>query len=94
MLHYKLQIGCMVIVLLVLVLYFRERHEQKNVKRMKCFERLLIFSLLYFVLDIVTVYTVNHTDTVPVLSEGAAWMDDPADYSIPSAFAAYRDMMI
>jgi len=67
MLHYKLQIGCMVIVLLVLVLYFRERHEQKNVKRMKCFERLLIFSLLYFVLDIVTVYTVNHLETVPVV---------------------------
>ena len=67
MLHYKLQIGCMVIVLLVLVLYFRERHEQKNVKRMKCFERLLLFSLLYFVLDIVTVYTVNHVDTVPVV---------------------------
>ena len=57
----------MVIVLLVLVLYFRERHEQKNVKRMKCFERLLLFSLLYFVLDIVTVYTVNHVDTVPVV---------------------------
>lgn len=66
MLHYKLQIGCMVIVLLVLVLYFRERQEQKNVKRMMCFERLLIFSLLYFVLDIVTVYTVNHLDTIPV----------------------------
>lgn len=66
MLHYKLQIGCMVIVLLVLVLYFRERHEQKNVKRMMCFERLLIFSLFYFVLDIATVYTVNHLDTVPV----------------------------
>ena len=68
MLHYKLQIGCMVIVLLVLVLYFRERHEQKNVKRMMCFERLLIFSLLYFVLDVVTVYTVNHLDTVPVIA--------------------------
>ncbi len=67
MLHYKLQIGCMVIVLLVLILYFRERHEQKNMKRMMCFERLLIFSLLYFVLDIVTVYTVNHLDTVPAL---------------------------
>ncbi|MBR2407970.1 MAG: HD domain-containing protein [Lachnospiraceae bacterium] len=67
MLHYKLQIGCMVIVSLVFVLYFRERHEQKNVKRMRCFERLLIFSLLYFVLDIVTVYTVNHQDTVPVV---------------------------
>ena len=67
MLHYKLQIGCMVIVLLVLVLYFRERHEQKNVKRVMCFERLLLFSLLYFVMDIVTVYTVNHLDTVPVL---------------------------
>ena len=67
MLHYKLQIGCMVIVSLVFVLYFRERHEQKNVKRMRCFERLLIFSLLYFVLDIVTVYTVNHPDTVPVV---------------------------
>lgn len=57
----------MVIVSLVFVLYFRERHEQKNVKRMRCFERLLIFSLLYFVLDIVTVYTVNHQDTVPVV---------------------------
>lgn len=67
MLHYKLQIGCMVIVSLVFVLYFRERHEQKNVKRMRCFERLLIFSLLYYVLDIVTVYTVNHQDTVPVV---------------------------
>ncbi len=67
MLHYKLQIGCMVIVMLVLVLYFRERHEQKNVKRMMCFERLLLFSLLYFVLDIATVYTVNHLDTVPVV---------------------------
>lgn len=67
MLHYKLQIGCMVIVMLVFVLYFRERHEQKNLKRMKCFERLLLFSFLYFVLDIVTVYTVNHLDTVPVV---------------------------
>ncbi len=67
MLHYKLQIGCMVIVILVLVLYFRERHEQKNIKRMKCFERLLIFSLLYFVMDMTTVYTVNHLDRVPVV---------------------------
>lgn len=67
MLHYKLQIGCMVIVLLVLVLYFRERHQQKNLKRMMCFERLLIFSLVYFALDIITVYTVNHPDTVPVV---------------------------
>ncbi len=67
MLHYKLQIGCMVIVLLVFVLYFRERHQQKNMKRMKCFERLLIFSFVYFILDIVTVYTVNHSDTVPVV---------------------------
>jgi len=67
MLHYKLQIGCMVIVLLVLVLYFRERHQQKNIKRMKCFERLLIFSLVYFALDIITVYTVNHLDKVPVV---------------------------
>ncbi len=67
MLHYKLQIGCMVIVLLVFVLYFRERHQQKNMKRMKCFERLLVFSFVYFILDIVTVYTVNHPDTVPVV---------------------------
>lgn len=67
MLHYKLQIGCMVIVLLVLVLYFRERHKQRNLKRMTSFERLLIFSLLYFVLDITTVYTVNHLESVPVV---------------------------
>ncbi|MBQ8800032.1 MAG: HD domain-containing protein [Lachnospiraceae bacterium] len=67
MLHYKLQIGCMVIVLLIFVLYFRGRQKQKNLKRMTSFERLLFFSLLYFVLDIVTVYTVNHLDTVPVI---------------------------
>lgn len=65
-LHYKLQIGCMVIVLLISMLYFRERRQQKNMKRMKCFERLLVFSFVYFILDIATVYTVNHTDTVPV----------------------------
>ncbi len=66
MLHYKLQIGCIVMVLLVLYLYIRERNVQKNIKRMKCFERLLRDALLYFVLDILTVYTVNHLDTVPV----------------------------
>lgn len=71
MLHYKLQIGCMVIVLLVLALYHRERHAQKNVKRVKCFERLLLFSLLYFVMDIVTVYTVNHLETVPLVLNNA-----------------------
>lgn len=66
MLHFKLQIGCMVIVFLIFMLYFRERRQQKNMKRMKCFERLLVFSFVYFILDIATVYTVNHTDTVPV----------------------------
>ncbi|MBR5445771.1 MAG: A/G-specific adenine glycosylase [Clostridia bacterium] len=34
------------------------------------------------------------TDTAPDLPDGAAWMDDPEAYSIPSAFAAYRDRMI
>ena len=66
MLHYKLQIGCMVIVVLVFVLYFRGRQKQKDLKRITSFERLLFFSLLYFVFDITTVYTVNHLDSVPV----------------------------
>ena len=46
MLHFKLQIGCIVIVLLISMLYFRERRQQKNMKRMKCFERLLVFSFV------------------------------------------------
>lgn len=67
MLHYKLQFGCLVIVLLVFAMYFRARRLQKNVKRVKCFESLLYVSVLYFALDITTVYTVNHLDSVPVM---------------------------
>ena len=33
------------------------------------------------------------TDTAPVLPEGAVWMADLAEYSIPSAFAAYRSLL-
>lgn len=67
MLHYKLQFGCMIIVVLICVMYFSGRSQRKNVKRVKWFERLLITSLIYFVFDIVTVYTVNHPESVPVI---------------------------
>ncbi|MBQ9768070.1 MAG: HD domain-containing protein [Lachnospiraceae bacterium] len=67
MLHYKLQFGCMILVIVVAALYFRERRKENKVKRVKRFEQLLMHSMIYFVLDMVTVYTVNHLDRVPVV---------------------------
>ena len=70
MLHYKLQFGCMILVIVVAALYFRERRKGNKVKRVKRFEQLMLHSMVYFVLDMATVYTVNHLDTVsPVLND-------------------------
>lgn len=37
---------------------------------------------------------IGECNAAPALPEGAVWMADPADYSIPSAFSAYRDILI
>lgn len=61
----KLQIGCFIITVFIMILYF-------SVKRIltrshKVYSSLLIVSVLYLIFDRVTVYTVNHIETVPAL---------------------------
>lgn len=61
----KLQIGCFIITVFIMILYF-------SVKRIstgshKVYSALLIVSVLYLMFDRVTVYTVNHIETVPAL---------------------------
>lgn len=60
---YKLQICCIVILLCVLSLFFSVRF--KRTKIHKLFFVMLVVSILQIVSDIVTVYTVNHLDSVP-----------------------------
>ena len=59
----KLQFGCLVIILFIMAVYF-------SVKRVKTyshrvFSASLCVSLFYMIFDMITVYTVNHLDTVP-----------------------------
>ncbi|MBO5459064.1 MAG: response regulator [Lachnospira sp.] len=59
----KLQFGCLVIILFIMAVYF-------SVKRVKTyshriFSASLFVSLFYMIFDMITVYTVNHLDTVP-----------------------------
>lgn len=63
----KLQIGCLLIVLYVSFIYFRERYAYKIKKREKIFEGLLNIGIISIGLDAVTAYTVNHLEQVPKL---------------------------
>ncbi|MBU5429453.1 response regulator [Kineothrix sp. MSJ-39] len=62
----KLQTGCFIITIFIMILYFSVK---RTVTRShKLYSLLLIISLLYLVFDRITVYTVNHISKVP-----AAW---------------------
>lgn len=60
----KLQIGCMIVLLYIIFIYYRERKkyhiEQKNV----FYELLFIVGFFCLLLDVITVYTVNHLESV------------------------------
>ena len=63
----KLQIGCILIVLYVAFIYYRERYAYKVKKREQIFELLLNFGVIGIAFDGITAYTVNHLDTIPVI---------------------------
>lgn len=60
---YKTQIACLIIVIFISVFYFTASNRQSASS--KCFAKLLITSLLQLIFDIISVYTVNHLETVP-----------------------------
>lgn len=64
---YKLQIGCMIVYLYVVFHYLYERKRLKESSINPFFNMLLIVGGVYYFADVVTVYTVNHLDSVPKL---------------------------
>ena len=63
----KLQIGCMLIVLYIAFIYFRERDAYKVHKKEMVFELLLFTGMFSITFDGLTAYTVNHINQVPVI---------------------------
>lgn len=63
--HSKLQMGCILIVLYVTFIYFRERRAYKVKKREIIFEWLLLIGGISILFDGATAYTVNHLEQVP-----------------------------
>lgn len=64
MLDCKLQIGCTLVLLYIMVVNYRERIHYGMRLRLKPFDALMAVGLLSLVLDGATAYTVNHLDTV------------------------------
>lgn len=63
----KLQIGCMLIVIYIAFIYFREQYAYKVKKKEIVFELLLFTGIFSIAFDGITAYTVNHLNKVPML---------------------------
>lgn len=61
----RMEAACFLILAFVALMYFSARPKHTSLHR--TFSVLLIIMLIHLVLDGITVYTVNHLDTVPVL---------------------------
>ena len=68
MIHYKLQIGCLIIVLYISYIYLKNKFQSKDKLRWKLFDSIILFSIIYLIFDVLTVYTVNHLDSVSVFT--------------------------
>lgn len=58
----KLQIGCLLIVLYVAFIYYRERYAYRVKQKEIIFELLLYTGIIGIVFDGLTAYTVNHPE--------------------------------
>lgn len=66
----KLQIGGLFTLLFIMLVYFSTKREKT--RNHVVFSRILVVSAVYMVFDMLTVYTVNHMDTVPYAVNFAA----------------------
>lgn len=64
----KLQIGCMLIILYVAFIYYRERYAYKVKKKELVFELLLYMGIISIAFDGITACTVNHLADVPAVA--------------------------
>lgn len=60
---YKLQVGCLLMTFFIMTIYFCVR--RVKTRSHVVYSILLVLSCIYFLLDMLTVYTVNHLQTVP-----------------------------
>lgn len=68
--YFKLQTGCMILVLYVAFIYIREKREYHPQKKEQFFEGLLGLGIISILLDGLTAYTVNHLEQIPVFVNG------------------------
>lgn len=68
--HFKLQLGCLLVVLYVSFIYFLEKKSYKIKKREPIFETLLIVGIFTIIFDGITAYTVNHLENIPPFLNG------------------------
>ena len=64
----RMEIACFLVLAFMAVIYFSARREKTRLH--KVFSLFLIMDMLHLIFDGVTVYTVNHLDTVPL------WIND------------------
>ncbi len=62
--YFKLQIGCMCIILYILFMYYKEQKRFKQHHKRRIFDGLLGVGLLCILFDGMTAYTVNHLESV------------------------------
>lgn len=62
--HYKLQLGCMLIILYIIFVYCKESRRFKQHHRVSVFDGLLVAGVIEILFDGLTAYTVNNLDSV------------------------------
>lgn len=67
MLHCKLQIGCLIVLIYLAFIYFRECKEYHISRKKTLFTKMLLIGILCVIFDAATAYTVNHLETVNLM---------------------------
>src|SRR5574344_780471 len=62
----RMEIACMVVISFIAVTYFFAKRKKTLIHTL--FSWLIVTSMVYLIFDTITVYTVNHLDTVPELA--------------------------
>lgn len=62
--YFKLQMGCMLVLLYIAFVYWKERGKYHKKHKRRIFDYLLTIGIVSILFDGITAYTVNHPDTV------------------------------
>lgn len=60
----RMEIACFLVIAFMAVMYFTAKREKTRLHRI--FSAVLILSMIHLILDGVTIYTVNHLDSIPI----------------------------